>query len=266
VGVAVLVVACLGWCAPAAQAATAKKPVVLVYGDSLVWESKKYINAGIDSKVWTRHVLAVPATAPCDWLQRLPGDVAKYHPVEITLATEGNSATPCMDDANGVLLAYDSPAYLAKYRVDLTAFFTDAGSTRVTFLEGAPLGCMTCASWNAAVSDVYGVAQDVASHFPNVIVSSAANLAVSNNGAYVQTMSCTAKEAKARKDGCTSGQIDVRTDTGIQAGVHLCPIGLNDYPTTHPCATFTNGKWVSVYSAGELRYGSAIAAATVAAL
>jgi len=245
---------------PSAFAATGKKPVVLIYGDSLVWESTKFIKTGINSGDWTRHVFAVPTTAPCDWLQRLPADIAKYHPVEITLVTEGNSATACMDDAHGVPLAYNSPDYLAKYRSDLSQFFSIARETPIEFLEGAPIG--DNANWNAAVTSVYGIAQDLSSSDLNVTTSNAANRSVSNNGAYAQTLSCLPKELTAKKDGCTNGQIDVRTSTGPQAGVHLCPIGIT-YPGTHPCATNSNGKWTKVYSSGEVRYGAAIAAATV---
>ena len=89
---------------------------------------------------------------------------------------------------------------------------------------------------------------------------------MSDDGAYTATLPCLAKEAKSKHDGCTGGRIDVRTTSGNQVGIHLCPIGINSYPTTHPCATYTNGKWVNVYSSGELRYGGAIAAATMSTL
>jgi hypothetical protein len=249
--------------AHAAVAAPVRKPVVLIYGDSLVWESAKFIAKGINGKVWTRHVFAVPTTAPCDWLQRLPGDIAKYHPTAVVLATEGNSNSPCMDDVDGVPLAYNSPAYLAKYRSDLSAFFSAAHASTVLFLEGAPIG--RDADWNAAVTSVYGIAESLAPSYSNVAVSDAANRSVSNDGVYAQTLPCLPTEVKPKKDGCAAGQIDVRTDIGLQVGIHLCPIGIT-YPGTHPCATYANGKWTNVYSSGEVRYGDAIAAATDAAL
>ena len=262
VGLVLVVVLALG-AVPARADATTAPHTALIYGDSLVWESARFIKADMPSTLWARYVFAVPNTAPCDWLQRLPKDVAKYHPTAVTIVTEGNSDDACMEDANGVMLPLDSPAYLAKYRADLTQFFSLTTGSHVTFLEGAPMGCPNCSSWNAAVGDVFGIAQDLALGYPNVTVSNVANVAVSNGGVYAQTLPCSTAEAKSTRDGCVSGQIDVRTVSGTQAGIHLCPIGLNPWPAAHPCATFTAGKWVTVYSGGEVRYGSAIATATM---
>ncbi len=231
------------------------KPAVVVYGDSLTWESTTRVLAAIPSTTFADHVHAVSGTAVCDWVQWLPVDISKWHPKVITLATAGNSFTPCMyDPATGSPYPWNSPGYLAKYQSDLRAFFSIAtgSGAKVVFSEGPP---MPYANWDAGIISIANIAQNlIANEFPTVIFSNAARLAVSNNGAFVSSLPCLTGETKAK--GCLNGLIDVRTTNpnGLDYLVHLCPHGITSAP-----------DGCDIYSSGEFRYGTAIGQATTAA-
>src|SRR4051794_23276071 len=41
----------------------------LIFGDSLTWESNKYINSEAKKEGWDVRTHTFPGTAPCDWVQ-----------------------------------------------------------------------------------------------------------------------------------------------------------------------------------------------------
>ena len=145
-------------------------------------------------------------------------------------------------------LTQGTAAYYNKYQSDLNTFFAEstAAGAKVVFIEGPP---MLNATWNSAVSQIEQIAANLATKYTGVSISTGPRLAVSNNGVYTSYLPCLSSETAA--DGCVNGQIAVRTITGIQTGVHFCPVGL----TPRKCAT---------YSSGEVRFGEAIAKTVLA--
>jgi hypothetical protein len=82
----------LGTTAPLAAAAQAKSRVAVVYGDSLMWETKadlvKHMRA---DRIWKVEVRAFPATAPCDWRAQTQADLASLHPDVVAIESVGAS-------------------------------------------------------------------------------------------------------------------------------------------------------------------------------
>src|SRR5262245_25355791 len=62
--------------APVAHAQTGAPPRVLVYGDSLTWESKAVIERAVEAQLpgWDAIVRSFPGSATCDELARMRAD------------------------------------------------------------------------------------------------------------------------------------------------------------------------------------------------
>ncbi|HUY22316.1 MAG TPA: hypothetical protein VMV22_08230 [Acidimicrobiales bacterium] len=226
------------------------KTQAVIYGDSLTWESTKYIARGfLGNTTYRPHVHAYPGSAPCDWVEWLPADIAKYHPTVISLTTVGNNTTACTM-SNGQQLDAGSQALQDNYRTALTGFFSTAiaSGARVIFNQGPPVESPVGNAW---VNEINLIAAQLAPNYGGkVTISSAARLSVSNNGVFTTTLPCLAGENK--KDGCSAGVIDVRTVSGDGVGVHLCRNGFVGGTFRKPC---------DVYSSGEVRFGAALAQA-----
>jgi len=232
-------------------AATTPSKFAVIYGDSLTWESAwEMDNVFAGKTAWGSYVHSFPATAPCDWLGWLQGDLATYHPSVVTLTTAGNVSTNCMLDANGVPLVMGSDAYFAQYRQNLNDIFAQVTATgaKMVYMQSPPFKDPIR---NAAVIQINSIAAQLAASYHGVSISAAARAALAKNNKYTDYKPCLPAE-KTTPD-CVNGQIAIRTITGIQAGLHLCPQGLPDaFPWF--CTT---------YSSGEMRYGRAIATATI---
>jgi hypothetical protein len=90
--------------------------VAVVYGDSLMWETKadlvKHMRA---DRIWKVEVRAFPATAPCDWRAQTQADLASLHPDVVAIESVGASMTQCMiDPLTGAYYVDGSPAWAAK--------------------------------------------------------------------------------------------------------------------------------------------------------
>ena len=118
-----------------------------------------------------------------------------------------------------------------------------AAGAKVVFFDAPP---MLDPARNIAVSEIPAMAQALAANYPAVTISTDVATALSSDGAYTQTMPCLASEGAA--EGCLQHSITIRTTVGPQAGLHLCPAGLeSDFPW--PCPT---------YSSGEFRFAKAV--------
>jgi hypothetical protein len=236
--------------APASATTTVSTKTALIYGDSLTWESYWAIQAKFATKKhWIFHNLSFPQSAPCDWLGRLASDLAAYHPTIVAITSAGNVSS-CVTDADGNAQAVNTPGYYARYQQDLGAMFSEITATgsKVLFMEAPPFADP---DRNAAVPQILGIAKTLAKGYHGVSVSSAINTALSKNGKYTAYKACLPSEAA--QNGCLKGQIAVRTLTGVQAGLHLCPIGLPSFPW-----------FCQIYSSGELRFGNALVETIVA--
>ena len=243
----VLTVATVITVLPGTTAAITPK-TALVYGDSITWESR-YATANQFKlkKGWTYTNKSFPGTAPCDWLVNLQSDLATYQPSIVAIETEGNNTRPCMLDANGNVLPKDSQAYFDKYTADLSTFFAQvaATGTRLLFVKAIPMKDTT---WNNAVNRLNTIGTTLAGQYHGVSVTASPRNAVSASGKYVDYKTCLSTEISAGYCGA-DGKIAIRTLTGTQAGIHLCPSGLNaGYPYSCPDA----------YSSGEFRFGKTL--------
>lgn len=238
----------------AAPAGASKKPpaVALVYGDSLVWESSWEISTMLTAKHVTDVNESESSTAPCDWLARLPGDLATYKPTTVTLATAGNSSaivSKCMDDpTTGAPWPIGSAGYFAQYTSDLNAIFSAVTATgaKMVFVDDPPFAGLAT-DRNPVMVELIAIATQLAANYHGVSIVSTARTQLSKRGAYVAYKPCLRTETAAM--GCVAGQIPIRTVAGdpVQIGLHLCPPSLT-FP--FPC---------SVYSSGEYRFGKVIA-------
>jgi hypothetical protein len=74
-----------------------KPPVVIVYGDSIVHAAGPALEAMLAPHGIAVVDASVGGTAPCDALQFVPGDMAKYDPDLVVVAYVGNAFSPCIN-------------------------------------------------------------------------------------------------------------------------------------------------------------------------
>jgi hypothetical protein len=121
-----------------------------------------------------------------------------------------------------------------------------ATGAKMVFVDDPPFAW---APRDAAVGQIIEIATELAGEYHGVSIVKTARNALSKSGKYTAYKPCLTIETAAM--GCSNGLIAVRTTSGIQTGLHLCPPGL---PATFPW-------YCPVYSSGEYRFGRAIAAA-----
>jgi hypothetical protein len=217
------------------------RPGVIVYGDSLVWESATAIRRAYSAtgKTWRLHVDAFPGTAACDPLRLIRSDIAKGHARLVVLAFAGNTHYECMEDAHGVPFPPGSAAYYDAYHRAYQKIFaiTAELGVDVLYLNDPPPGTDAQFAEHIAAD-----ARVIARRYANVSFSPALDLALTRDGAFAARLPCLPTEHAAQ--GCRDGTIAVRSPDEL----HLCPIA-------------SMPRLCHVYSSGELRYGRAMAAA-----
>ncbi len=112
---------------PAAAASEAR--VVILYGDSLAWESQAHfvaaVELGTDATALGR---SFGGTAICDYLDIMREDSAMLRPAAVVLEFSGNRFTTCMHHPDGEVMG-DGDAYM-KYLADVreaVRIFTERG-------------------------------------------------------------------------------------------------------------------------------------------
>jgi hypothetical protein len=204
---------------------TTGAPSVVFYGDSLTWESTRYIPAlaGQKGLAVTEHSFV--ATAICDWFPDMWARLPKERPTVVVIAFYGNSWTKCMSDGHGGWL--QGAAKAAKYERDAaaaTAIALASGSRVV--LVGAPRSRdqMSDPQWEG-VRNAY---RRVARQYPDRVVFRDAGEDIAPNGVYSPTRPCLARERDmVNADGshvCENGETIVRAPDGL----HFCPHGLDN--------------------------------------
>jgi hypothetical protein len=205
--------------------AVAPTPNVVVYGDSLTWESRRMLPGiaaalGVEA---TQHSFV--GTAICDWTNDMWQRVPHERPTVVVLAFYGNSWTPCMSDGNGDFLQDSAKA--RKYAHDANAAVAIALATgsKVVFV-GAPRSQpqMNDPNWEL-VRDVY---RAQAARHPGQVFFVDAGTTIAPHDTFEETMPCLPRERDLVDTNgtrpCQHGRIIVRAPDGV----HFCPHGLDN--------------------------------------
>jgi hypothetical protein len=205
--------------------APAGVPTVVVYGDSLTWESQSYIPGLAAEKgvQVTQHSFV--ATAVCDWFPDMWKRLPQERPDVVVFAFFGNSWTPCMRDGHGGW--YQGADKAKKYARDTEAATAIAlASGAKVVLVGAPRSRdqMSDPQWDG-VRDAY---RAIARRHPARVSFRDAGEDIAPDQTYAATQPCLPRErAMVERDGnrpCHNGRIIVRAPDGL----HFCPHGLDN--------------------------------------
>jgi hypothetical protein len=209
--------------------------VVLVVGDSLVFQSAKDLQAAASADTDVR-VDGRLGTAPCDWTGGAFDSLLEAtHPRIVVLAFTGNAgaAAGCVNDHS----AYPLAALLSNYRDHLTQLADRAGATGATVVISTPPArnpavpappAVPTAAERTAPGAYYGFqgVPALRALYMDVVnasggrwyLSDAAALAVSPGFVYTPTLRCRSDDGP-----CPTGVVTVRT--GGKDAIHLDPGG-----------------------------------------
>jgi hypothetical protein len=206
---------------------------VLVYGDSLTWETTAVIKRAIEAQLpgWEAIVHSFPGTATCEELPQMRSDGNLNAGVVVLEFV----AVPFVDCMRG-----KDP--LAQHTADTETALALWGSRGVpVVLVGAPRSVGEPRDPIAAA----GVNRDLAARYGQTFVDAGVLMRDPWTGTYLARLPCLAGEGAAQ--GCDAGGlIDVRNHTG-----HYCAV-----ENTSPCP---------VYASGGERFAAAMAAAAARA-
>ncbi|WCO68521.1 hypothetical protein PO878_07240 [Iamia majanohamensis] len=198
------------------------RPRVIVYGDSLVWESSREITQWAASRGWDVTIRQRFGGAPCSFFSQMRADRAS-RPDEVILSFAGNPSylEPCVG-------ADVTASYRAQMR-EVKRIWTGSG-TEVTWAEVPFVP--------AAESEPAQQAMRVESHRQGLKVIDAGRY-VTPDGVYVWTQPCMAGER------CIGSQLSPSVPPGrniVRANdrTHFCPgpgHGLD------PCPVYSSGSW-----------------------
>ncbi|MEX1105416.1 MAG: hypothetical protein WEB78_04400 [Ilumatobacteraceae bacterium] len=222
------------------------RPLVLVYGDSLVVEARASVEAALGPG-WVTVFKAYGGTAPCDFAPDAARDVRMYRPNVVITSFSGNSLTACSATSTGDALA-------ANYRAALTTI-ADAASAggavavlsaspppaRLAFVDRAT--SIATATWDVAL-ELERTGRRVRGSNDGIVLAEPSD---PRTGA--MALPC----IPAEYEDCLDGSTTVRNVDGI----HFCPAEppAPDSPTT-----------CSVRSPGAERFGLALAETITTAL
>ena len=206
------------------------RPTVILYGDSLSWESQH----GFDSQLGGANIVHVnfPATAICSFLDNMAADADRFQPDAVVLEFAGNTITPCVGGLSG-------QALVDKYAADAeraTSIFVSRG-IRVYWVS-APLLPGWAFDPTPGLRAVYA---DIAARWGPPVTYVDAGQAVLDQGNYAASLPCLSWEGP--NEGCQGGLIPVRNPDAV----HLCPVA----GYGNPCPVWNSGGW---------RFGAAMAA------
>jgi hypothetical protein len=229
IAVAALAIVLSGCFGPNGQSS---RPLVILYGDSLSWESRGGFQLTLGSGVDVVH-RNYPGVAICDYLDEMANDAAVLRPRAVVLEFAGNVLTPCIRPFIG-----STNTLVGKYAGDAataTAIFTAKGIP--VYLMGAPL----LPGWNPdPTPQLHAAYAAVASRAgPLASFTDAGRAVLDAQGRYTSTLPCLPGEGPAQ--GCQAGRITVRSPDRV----HFCPAAVD------PCPVWSSGAW---------RFGAAMAA------
>ncbi|OAA20983.1 hypothetical protein UG55_106620 [Frankia sp. EI5c] len=207
-----------------------EKQRVVLWGDSLAWESRDaFVEAAeADDSVDTL-TRTWGGTAPCDWLDDMRKQARRWRPTVAVLSFSGNTGSDCMRDRD----------LLTAYRTDVTE------AVEILTRRGAEVVLADSPPRQDQLVDGDGHTQlhrlwrDIASARANVRVAPAGEV-LTVRGQFTPRLPCETGE-----DCDADGQVQVRSPDGV----HFCPIA---QPAMTPCPT---------RSFGAERFGRALAEA-----
>jgi hypothetical protein len=217
--------------------------VVVVYGDSLIWEARTSLVQQMQIPAPVR-VEAFGGTALCDVSDRIVQNARSEPTRMVVIAFSGNALTPCTKRMG----PSPTPAQVsAMYAADLEWVLGHLRTLRVpTLLVGAPptISPDGVSSWGP----INGAWQEAATrwqaHGADVTYANTGQALADANGRWTATLACLPNEDATR--GCVDGAIAVRSPDRA----HFCPAAAPGPDGTCP-----------VWSSGAWRYGQAIAVA-----
>jgi hypothetical protein len=214
--------------------------LVILYGDSLSWESAGPFTQALERRPDTEVLVrGVPGAAICDLADQMRSDLDEHDNLSaVVIEFVGNNATRCVAGLTG-------PALADRYADDartVTDLFVDRGIPVVW--AGVPEAPGLPGGASILLDADYHVLVDGAS---GPVWYAPAGAAVTGpNGEFVTDLDCLPDEGVDQ--GCVDGRITVRSPDRI----HFCPTAGNA-----PCP---------VYSSGARRFGEAMAAGAIQSL
>jgi hypothetical protein len=223
---------------PVAQAASRPparpQPLVLLYGDSLVWEAKPYAEELLHRVARVQAVVVgAPGKAPCDLLGRMREDAARLRPTAVVLSFSGNAMSPCMHH-NG--RAVEGDEWLARYwraTADAVGIFRRTGAQ--VWLGTQPISLLNEKREEPENARLNAMYRWLAALVPGVHIAESADT-VLDRGHWSRTMPCT------RYEPCTATP-DVHRriwNNVVRApdGGHFCPVA---YAVVNNCPVYASG-------------------------
>lgn len=228
----------------AAPMARASEPLILVYGDSLVFEAEPFAGQLLgDVGHLEYRVVGRGGSATCDFRQRFQHDAAHFQPAAVVLAFSGNYSSPCMRTASGELVDHDER--LRRY-ADATV------QAIVAFRPGAPqiwLGTAPIPKWadeagDPAVFELAALWHEMATVNPRVHVAESGAALMHYGRHYAPSLPCLSSEpCQGGVDSWGRPSNFVRNQAD---GTHFCPA---PYDPLARCP---------VYASGAMRYAGAL--------
>jgi hypothetical protein len=227
---------------------------VVLYGDSLAWQSQGFFTAALAgagiTQVTTR---TFGGTAICDWFSDMRADAATIHPDAVVVEFSGNALTPCMRSLDGSALS--GAAYFQKYAADAATvldIFTP-GRT-VVFFAGAPISRGAERTGDPTTPTLHAIYAALAESSPHGRYTDA-GASVLSGGRWAETLPCLPDEP------CTGGRDANGTPVNVVRapdGAHFCPGAPSAVRgVTAACSVWPSGSW---------RFGNAMAAPVIAEL
>jgi hypothetical protein len=227
---------------------------VVLYGDSLAWQSQEFFVAKLARGGITRVTSRTfGGTAICDRLRQMRADARVIRPDAVVVEFSGNALTPCMRTADGHPLS--GLAYFEKYAADAAAvldIFTP-GHSMVSF-AGAPISRDAQRSGDPTTATLHAMFAALARSSPYSRYTDA-GASVLSGGQWTATLPCLPGEP------CTGGRDATGTPVNVVRapdGVHFCPgAPAAVRGVTAECPVWASGAW---------RFGNAMAAPVIAEL
>lgn len=213
---------------------------VLVYGDSLTWEARRYFAELARPRRLVVHERSYVGSAICDWFGDMWTRIPAQRPDVVVFAFYGNIGTACMQDPTGPPNTASKAAHYLRDASAAVAIALANGAKVV--LVGAPRSRdqMLDPQW-AAVRNTY---RAIARQHPGKVFFHDSSTVIAPGGQFSMTQQCLPRE-RSLVDAfgthqCEHGRIIVRAPDGL----HFCPNGL-DHAVGRPgdCPVYMSGAY-----------------------